>query len=408
MAPAAQGSAAAAVAINPSTAAPSPPSLSLPPSQFARLQPHAYLLAHLSPPPSSNQPSIRSNGRSPLEFRVTSANAGSLTHTNGSAVVRIGDTAAVCGVRAEILHTEDIASWGVSLTSGATKRRKTETASDDDDDDDDDSQIRDLNLLVPNLSLSTGCAPGFIPGAPPSALAQSLSHQILSLLHTSRLVRAEDLRIWYHPPDLSAIEREKAADERMDTEEAEEGVSGAPPPEIKGFWVLYIDVLVISLAGNPLDAAWAAVVAALRDTKLPKAWWDVDNDMILCSDEASEAKRLTLRGMPIASSYCVFEADAAANWRAVVIPDADEEKEKGKKDTKPKRWILADPDGFEENLCQERICIVVDQDRKASQKTKIVSMEKNGGISVGKDELRKLVDVSAQRWAHVKGILEAL
>ncbi|KAL1970362.1 hypothetical protein VTN77DRAFT_5522 [Rasamsonia byssochlamydoides] len=408
MAPAAQGGAAAAET-KPSTAI-SPPSLSLPPSQFARLQPHAYLLAHLSPPPSSNQPSIRANGRSPLQFRVTSANAGSLTHTNGSAVVRVGDTAAVCGVRAEILHTEDIASWAVSSSSGARKRRKTESdnrADNGDDYDDDDDQIRDLNLLVPNLSLSTGCAPGFIPGAPPSALAQSLSHQILSLLHTSRLVRAEDLRIWYHPPDLSAIEREKEGEERMETEgEAEERVSGAPPPEIKGFWVLYIDVLIISLAGNPFDAAWAAVVAALRDTKLPKAWWDVDNDMVLCSDEASEAKRLNLRGMPIASSYCVFEADAAANWRAVVIPDADADKEK--KETKPKRWILADPDGFEESLCQERICIVVDQDPKAPQKTKIVSMEKNGGISVGKEELRQLVDVSAQRWAQVKGILEAL
>jgi hypothetical protein len=40
-------------------------------------------------------------------------NAGSLTHTNGSAVVRIGDTAAVCGVRAEILHTKEhgIVRW---------------------------------------------------------------------------------------------------------------------------------------------------------------------------------------------------------------------------------------------------------------------------------------------------------
>jgi exosome complex component RRP43 len=407
MAPATKGAApAGAAASTPSSAAIPPPSLTLPPSQFARLQPHAYLLAHLSPPPSSNQPPIRANGRSPLEFRVASANAGSLTHTNGSAVVRVGDTAAVCGVRAEILHTEDIASWSVSSSSGARKRRKTESDDSNDDINDDDDQIRDLDLLVPNLSLSTGCAPGFIPGAPPSALAQSLSHQILSLLHTSRLVRADDLRIWYQPPDLSAIERERTGEERMNTEE-EGDLSGAPAPEIKGFWVLYIDVLIISLAGNPFDAAWAAVVAALRDTKLPKAWWDVDTDMVLCSDEVSEAKKLTLRGMPVASSYCVFEADAAANWRAVVIPHADADAEE-KKETKPKRWILADPDGFEENLCQERICLVMDQDHRAPRKTKILSMEKNGGLSVGKEELRNLVDVSAKRWAQVKGVLEGL
>lgn len=388
---------------------PSPPSLSLPPSQFARLQPHAYLLAHLSPPPSSQQSPLRANGRKPLEFRSTSANSGSLTHTNGSAVVRIGDTAAVCGVRAEILHTEDIASWGVSGAFSGTKRRKTHSDNDDKDEDDDDdedcddSQIRDLNLVVPNLSLSTGCAPGFIPGAPPSALAQSLSHQLLSMLHSSNIVRADDLRIWYHPPDFDAIGRQEAGQNtEMETDED----SGSPEAEIRGFWVLYIDVMMISLAGNPFDAAWAAVLAALRDTRLPKAWWDVDNDMILCSDEASEAKKLNLRGLPVASSFSVFEADAAADWRAVVLPDAENGKAK-QTSSEQKKWILADPDGFEENLCQERICIVIDQDEKRGV-TKIVSMEKNGGLSVGRDDLRMLVDISTQRQKQVKAILQGL
>lgn len=399
--------AAAASAAVPAIPHPAPPSLSLPPSQFARLQPHAYLLAHLSPPSTSNQSPIRANGRAPLEFRSTSANAGSLTHTNGSAVVRIGDTAAVCGVRAEILHTEDIASWTVSTSSSSLtgrKRRRTDDSNGDDHDDDDD-QIQSLNLLVPNLSLSTGCAPGFIPGAAPSALAQSLSHQLLSLLHTTRLVRADDLRIWFQPPDLDAIERGKASDEQMDTEDDGDDAPGVPEPEIKGFWVLYIDVMVISLAGNPFDAAWAAVLAALRDTKLPKAWWDVDNDMVLCSDEASDAKRLNLRGYPVASTYCVFESDAAADWRAVFIPETDGGKKKSS--SQQERWILADPDGFEEDLCSERVCLVVDQDEKNS-KTKILSMEKNGGLSIGMEDLRNLVDVSAKRWTQVKRALEGL
>ncbi|KAL1993765.1 hypothetical protein VTN49DRAFT_2434 [Thermomyces lanuginosus] len=380
--------------------APAVPSLSLPPSQFARLQPHAYLLAHLSPPASSNQSPIRANGRKPLEFRPFSVNAGSLTNTNGSAVVRIGDTVAVCGVRADILQTSDIPSWGVSSSSTARKRRRTQGS--DENEDDDDSEIQDFNLLVPNLSLSTGCAPGFIPGAPPSALAQSLSHKLLSLLHTSRLVRGEDLRIWYQPPDLDAIEREKAEEDRMQTEE-EDSAPGRPKPEIRGFWVLYIDVMMISLAGNALDAAWAAVVAALRDTKLPKAWWDTDNEMILCSDEVSEARTLNLRGIPVASSYSVFEADAAASWRATVIPEAGSEKNSGS--AKSERWILADPDGFEESLCEERVSIVVGEDLERSQ-AKIISIEKVGGISIGKEELRELVEVSIQRWKQVKAILE--
>ena len=388
-----------------------PPSLSLPPSQFARLQPHAYLLAHLSPPSSSNQPSIRANGRAPSQFRVTSANAGSLTHTNGSAVVRIGDTAAVCGVRAELLHTQDIASWSVSQASGSNKRRRLadvggKLTEDDEDEDieEDRAHIEDLNLLVPNLSLSTGCAPGFIPGAAPSALAQSLSHQILSLLHSTRLVRAEDLRVWYQPPNLGPEEPERHNDEeQMDVDAEQSTTPEEKPREIKAFWVLYIDIMIISLAGNPFDAAWAAVLAALRDTKLPKAWWDVDNETIVCSDSVTEARKLSLRGLPVASSYAVFEADAAAGWRANVIPDAGEQDQKGKKGS-PERWILADPDGYEEGLTQERACVVVDKEDDG--KTTIVKMEKNGGWTVDTEDLRQLVEISSRRWDEMKRILD--
>lgn len=395
------------------TAAPSvPPSLSLPPSQFARLQPHAYLLAHLSPPPASNQPSVRANGRSPSQFRVTSANAGSLTHTNGSAVVRVGDTTAVCGVRAELLHTDDIASWSVSSSSASNsnkRRRLGEKPTDDDEGQDENEEdrahIEDLNLLVPNLSLSTGCAPGFTPGAPPSALAQSLSHQILSLLHSTRLVRADDLRIWYQPPSFGseALERHNES-EHMDVD-AEQGSEESNPREIKAFWVLYIDVMIISLAGNPFDAAWAAVLAALRDTKLPKAWWDIDNETIICSDDISEASRLSLRGLPVASSFSVFEADAAAGWRAVAIPDADDLKAQDQRKKGPQqKWVLADPDGYEEGLSQERATLVVDKAKNG--KTVILKMEKHGGWSVDTEDLRQLVDISGQRWDEMKRILD--
>lgn len=388
-----------------------PPSLSLPPSQFARLQPHAYLLAHLSPPPASNQPSIRANGRAPSQFRVTSANAGSLTHTNGSAVVRVGDTTAVCGVRAEILHTDDIASWSVSSSSASNsnkRRRLGETTGEDEDQDEDGedrAHIEDLNLLVPNLSLSTGCAPGFTPGAPPSALAQSLSHQILSLLHSTRLIRADDLRIWYQPPNLGseALERHNES-EHMEID-AGQNSEESNTREIKAFWVLYIDVMIISLAGNPFDAAWAAVLAALRDTKLPKAWWDIDNETIICSDDISEASRLSLRGLPVASSFCVFEADAAAGWRAVVIPDADDQKARDQRKKGPQqKWILADPDGYEEGLSQERATLVVDKAKNG--KNVILKMEKHGGWSVDTEELRQLVEISGQRWDEMKRILD--
>ncbi|KAF7717926.1 Uncharacterized protein PECH_002670 [Penicillium ucsense] len=390
------------------------PALSLPPSQFARLQPHAYLLAHLSPPSTNNQPSIRANGRAPTQFRVTSANAGSLTHTNGSAVVRIGDTAAVCGVRAELLHTEDIASWSVSQATSSNKSPRSADQTEELGEQDDNetiererAHIEDLNLLVPNLSLSTGCAPGFIPGSAPSSLAQSLSHQILSLLHSTRLVRADDLRIWYQPPSMGPEELERHNDEeQMDVDTAQNDPVEESPREIKAFWVLYIDIMIISLAGNAFDAAWAAVLAALRDTKLPKAWWDVDNETVVCSDSISDARKLSLRGLPVASSFAVFEADAAAGWRAAVIPEAAEMKAQrlARKGGVSERWLLADPDGYEEGLTQERACVVVDKDTDG--KVIILKMEKNGGWTIDTEDLQQLVDLSSQRWEEMKRILD--
>ena len=323
---------------------------------------------------------------------------GSLTHTNGSAVVRIGDTAAVCGVRAEVLHTDDIASWSVS--------RSATTATNEGDDLDRQSYINEFNLLVPNLSLSTGCAAGFIPNAPPSTLAQSLSYQILSLLNSSRLVGEQDLTIWYQRPDLSVGEAHNES-ERMDTDEEEHRVTDASlnEREIKAFWVLYIDVMVISLAGNPFDTAWASVLAALKDTKLPRAWWDADNETVVCSDRVDEARQLSLRGLPVACSFCVFEADAAAAWRAVVIPDAGElHRTTTRKDSSQRRrWILADPDAYEESLSQEKICIVVDKDHRGQ--TVLHKMDKNGGWNVERQELRDLVNISSARWDHVRTVL---
>lgn len=395
-------------------------SLSLPPSQFAQLQPHTYLFAHLSPPDTSSRPSVRVNGRTKSQFRSASVNAGSLTHSNGSAVVRIGDTTAVCGVRAEILSTDDIAAWNLSTSeTPPNKRRRTDdstggdkyggttTANEADSDSDfdyDDSEIQRFNLLVPNLSLNTGCSPSIPPGAAPTPLAQSLSHQLLALLHSSRLVRSDDLRIWYQPPNLSD------EDTAMTTEEGEGSSNSgtAAEPEIKAYWTLYIDVLMISLAGNPFDAAWAAVIAALRDTRLPKAWWDMDREMVLCSDSAGDSQKLRLRGMPVSNSFCVFEADPVGDWRRLIAEESSEEKgktsaSKEEQNRNTKRWVLADPDAFEESLCQERACVVVDKNAQGG--VKILKLEKNGGFHLGKEAIRELVGLAAERWEEWMAIL---
>ncbi|CZR51670.1 related to exosome complex exonuclease [Phialocephala subalpina] len=332
--------------------------LSFPREIFAKLSPHPYLLAHLQPSNPSIPPT-RANGRTTTQFRTPHINNGSLTHAEGSAVVRIGDTTVVCGIRGEILLASSVPNYRSDKATTSPSARPGY------------NEAKELDLLVPNIELATGCNPVFMPGQPPSTLAQGLSTRILSLLHTSRLVDGEGLRIWYQPPDLSE-------EDKMDEDEEPE----ATEPEIKAFWTLYIDILFISLDGNPFDAAWAAVVSALRDVKLPKAFWDPDREMIICDDTIASARKLTLRGLPIAVTALVFKA-----------------RDQGREG---KSWVLVDPDTFEEGLCDETVTVIVDF---TGGKTKMLGISKNGGTVVGTKEVREIVIMAEERWHELNKLL---
>jgi exosome complex component RRP43 len=128
-------------------------SLSFPRETFAKLSPHPYLLAHLQPTVETSKPT-RANGRSPKQFRQPHVNNGSLTHAEGSAVVRIGDTTVVCGIRGEILLARNVAGYRVDKSSAPAAGPG-------------DSEAKELDLLVPNIELATGCSPAFLPGQPP-------------------------------------------------------------------------------------------------------------------------------------------------------------------------------------------------------------------------------------------------
>jgi exosome complex component RRP43 len=342
------------------------PTLSFPRETFAKLSPRPYLLAHLQP--SDSSPSLRANGRSPAQFRAPHINNGSLTYAEGSAVVRLGDTTAVCGIRGEILLATDVPNYRVdrSSSSGGTY-----------------NEAKELDLLVPNIELATGCSPAFLPGQPPSTLAQSLSTRIYSLLHSSGLVDTEDLRIWHQAPVISATEQ-KGSDGEEESEIAER--------EVKAFWTLYIDILFISLDGNPFDIAWAAVLSALRDVRLPFAYWDIDRQMILCSDEFSQSKKLNLHGIPIACTYGIFRAkERNIQVHPGEIDDA-------------KYWVLADLDTFEESLCEETVTVVVDCSQPGGT-TRVLGISKSGGSVVGRREMRELIERASKRWEEWRGVL---
>ncbi|KAI1176409.1 exosome complex exonuclease RRP43 [Nemania sp. FL0916] len=361
-------------------AAPSPMTLSS--ATFAKLSPHPFLLANLQPGDSNSTAAVsssRANGRQPTQARAPAINTSSLSHAHGSAVVRTGDTTVICGVRGETLSTAQIPNYRASVTR----------TSDSDSDSSDADELRDYDLLVPNIELATGCAPNFLPGVPPTTLAQTLSTRIYSLLHSSRVLDVADLRI-YHEPGSSNND-EGGFQQGGNTEEGEgEGLLDVPAREVKAYWVLYIDLLFISLDGNPFDAAWAAVLAALRDAKLPRAYWDADREMVLCSRREPSVP-LSVSGLPVACTAAVFMAKERLKQSQSRMTGAE---------IGP-FWILVDPDRFEESLCDETVTVVVDRSVEGDE-TKILGISKGGGIAAGPEVLRRFVKVAEARWQEFR------
>lgn len=333
------------------------PDIGLSRATFAKLSPHPYLLANLDPS-EDDTPPVRSNGRAPNEVRSPTVNLSSLSHANGSSLVRMGDTTVICGARAETILTSNIPNYRASNT---------------------ETELKDYDLLVPNIELATGSAPQFLPGGPPTTLAQTLSTKIFSLLHSSKLLNPDDLRIWHTPLDEPVTTDEDAMEEEDDNDRSTGGQK-----EVVAYWVLYVDIFFISFDGNPFDAAWAATLAALRDTKLPQARYDPDRELVVCSRQGP--KPLTLSGSPIACTAVVFT---------------------GKETDRPvegRHWLLVDPDSLEESLCDESLTVVVDC---TGGRTKILSISKHGGTNLSPKALTstQFLQWTSQRW---KGFAAAI
>lgn len=165
----------------------------------------------------------------------------------------------------------------------------------------------------------------------------------------------------------------------------EDGAEQEGEKEVIAYWVLYIDIFFISFDGNPFDAAWAATLAALSDTKLPQARYDPDRELVVCSRQ--NPKPLTITGSPIACTAAVFTG-----------------KETDRPSDEGKFWLLSDPDSLEESLCDESVTVVVDC---SDGDTNILSISKHGGTNLSPKLLtsNEFHEWTTQRW---KGLVAAI
>ncbi|KAF9434008.1 Exosome complex component RRP43 [Entomortierella beljakovae] len=124
-------------------------------STFQKLHPTEFFRKFVSQ-------GVRPDGRLLSSFRPTTIHHGVITTANGSAMVRIGGTTVVCGVKAEVAEP------------------KLDTP--------------DQGYLVPNVDLSPICSSAFRPG-PPSEQAQVVSESINRILKESNVLDLKDLCI---------------------------------------------------------------------------------------------------------------------------------------------------------------------------------------------------------------------
>ncbi|KYN03301.1 Exosome complex exonuclease RRP43 [Cyphomyrmex costatus] len=105
---------------------------------------------------------VRTDGRKFLSFRPVSVNVSSIIQADSSAIFKLGDTTAVCGIKAEL----------------ATPNLNTP----------------DHGYIIPNVELPPLCSSKFRPG-PPSEQAQVLSKSIDIILSNSAALDLTDLCI---------------------------------------------------------------------------------------------------------------------------------------------------------------------------------------------------------------------
>ena len=379
------------------------PHFPIPSAILPQVAPATFVLSHLL----STSP-IRPGGRSPSETRPITLHTGSLTNANGSALVRLGNTSIVCGTRAEVLDVRDIAHYRAASTLGALQSTERANAAEGDttvagslpdgskENEDDDSELNQYSLLVPNIELQTGASPlpAYQPSSgAPSALAQSLTQRLLSTIYATRLVDAHVLRIYGSDPSSA----------HGDTAELADREASGDNDILKGYWTIYIDILVMSHDGSIFDAAFMALSAALRDTRLPNAWFDADRNQIVCSPSIESSSRLRLRGFaPVSLSWRLFR-----NKEQHPSSDANSNRS----------WVLLDPDVLEEDsgACREGGSIIVDLQSARGQangngvnanEMQILKLEKNGGNAMGPDELKNVVHAAGKRWQEWNSILD--
>lgn len=308
---------------------------------FAKLHPREFTTRFL-------EQNIRPDARALDAVRHVRVASGSLAAScYGSALVRLGGTSVVAGVRAEL---------------GALP-----------------TEPSDALLVVANVELLPICSPRFLPGRPPE-LARAIGAWMNDIVSGGRgragpgnssrraLLDATPLVLSHLVPQQRTLASLTGSNGGGGDDDAAALVANDDSADVPLLaWHLSVDMYCLDYCGNVFDAALIALVAALRDCRLPTVSRDLTGAYV-----ASRARTVPLQFnfVPISTTFALID-----------------------------EFIVADPTDAESELETASLSVVLDADAR------IVSVRKPGGSPIAVAALRKCIDIARSR---IPAVLDAL
>lgn len=200
----------------------------------------------------------------------------------------------------------------------------------------------DLGFLITNVELPALCSSKYRPG-PPSDYAQVINNIVSEIIKNSKCIDLKDLCI---VPDKLA-------------------------------WVVYCDMVCIDNDGSLVDACIIALIASFKTLLLPSVHYDTETEEIKV--ETNERINLKIHGLPVATSFAVYE-----HFQSQII-------------------LLTDPTNYEEEMCGGNGSNLIISYNKGL----LCGIQKLGGGSLSTENNEEAIRLAEQHTIAVEKVINA-
>ncbi|CAK7901460.1 exosome complex component Rrp43p [[Candida] anglica] len=340
--------------------------MAFPPDVLARIAPDVSLQRHLA---IGLRPSLRGfNEFKPVEISEGGLNASGQNTVAGSAIVKSGDTRVVCGITLGVVEENTVDQL---LENEATNQET-------------DGSLSNYTSVYPVVEIARGRS-----GAPTDE-EMILSQKLYETILHNRLVHQDDLKIIVGTSVDGEVIYPDSSSPLLDSDLGEL----ISKPKKNWSYVLYAHIKVFSRAGPLFDLCYSALVNALQNTRLPRAFVDdkaTDIKIPVRSrgnfGHLKESYNLLL-DQTISASLPVHGRLSSSSF-GVVSYEAEDSNE-------PVSILLADLEGEAEESCAESKINVIASNDGELRHVSIVG----GGALITKQVLKDALDISRMRGSN--------